>query len=1268
MEQQNLSQLQQEAFEHLLKGRARMALPLAEQLINENQNDSEAAVCYAWALLENNDPINAEKYMKQSAELPGDSTTARMYRAYLQMRLSSFEGAVYDFNMTEGKQKELLAWTYLNKAKALAAIGEIEKAGNFFTLALMIDNNANPEWKKLKVFFQKALELKKGNAINTANAKECIDLCTASLKQKEYWFSILAAKALVADQAIVAAFPEVELLELEAMFKLNQLEPVAEKVALLKKKLPEEEKIKTIEQALDNFKNKSVAPKISSSPATKEPEENKSSTSFYPSKCAEVFSMKLFDFRKDDKEKVCYSAINIEEIKEIGVEVIFNNPFYQKSEQSIRCFLAWYLEDDLIDQMNFELTIPADWDAMVFTRATDTKKNRFWGEGNARVELFFNKEKVAEKSFTIGAASVVEEEKKKEEKKEEGQADEVEEVNISQVLDELNAIVGLGSIKKSVNELIDYLEFMRERKQLGLKSKDQVTVHSVFLGNPGTGKTTVARLMGKIFKGMGLLPKGKVIEVDRSALVGQYVGETAQKTEKIIEQALGNVLFIDEAYTLVKKGASNDFGQEAIDVLLKRMEDKKGEFFVVVAGYPKEMQDFLDANPGLRSRFTHNFMFEDYQPDELLEIFKKLIKDEDYRITDDAEKVLLKELTNIYRTRDKNFGNARTVRKIFEDAKLEVSKRYLTLPKHERTQEKLTTVYPEDIKAIISPQKAKNDAKLPINEELLAEALAQIDKLTGLNSVKKDVREMVKLARYYNEIGENVRDKFTSHILFLGSPGTGKTTVARIICKIYAALTILPNGQLIETDRSGLVASYVGQTAEKTTAAINSSMGGTLFIDEAYTLVKGGDNDFGKEAIDTLLKRMEDDRGKFIVVAAGYTDEMKAFLESNPGMKSRFTKTFFFEDYTPEDLMEIFGVLCKKDSLRIEDSAKVLLMKHFNNIYRNRDKNFGNARIVRNLFDSATRNRVLRLTDIPSKELTEEMKITFVASDFDEIKQLEPVKKSIVTHGDSDKLEEYLQELNRLTGLDSIKENVTKLVSSLKVSKMRRERGMEVIQKPLHSVFTGNPGTGKTTVARIMSNIFKELGVIEKGQLVEVDRAQLVAGYSGQTAIKTDEVIKKALGGTLFIDEAYTLSRGGEDFGQEAIETLLKRMEDYKGQFIVIVAGYTNEMRTFMDANPGLTSRFINSFHFEDYNPDQLVSIATIMAKASGYLFDGGGGIALRKKFEEVYSKRDKNFGNARTARNILLEIITNQEERIAGLLNPSNDDLQLLKEVDILC
>ena len=1262
MENTELGKIQQEAFEHLHKGRSRLALPLAEKLIMQNPESSEAAVCYAWASLENGDVVTAEHYTNLSESLNDNSIIARMYRGYLQMRLSSFETAIYDFNMTEGKQKELLAWTYLNKSKSLASIGDFLKATSFFELCLMIDNNAHPEWKETRKYFN-ALE-KLGADIKKLSPdriSKILKLIVSGLKEKEYWFVLIAASRINSTTELYKKQPLLLLAELEAMLKMNQFTVLEEKLEQYEPYLKENDRYLSIKQSLEKYKTSRDNPVKTPDTDTAKQISNPELTD---NPYTEVFSVALFDADKqsDSEEKINHVEVNLQSQPNMGVEIICNNLFYNKEPKTHACFIAWYLNDDLVHQSTFTLEVPQDWDAFVIRDFSDARSNKFWENGNARVELFLNRQKIVAYSFKCGDQNVVSKidlSNKKSEPLEETI------VPNDNAMDELDKIIGLENVKSSVKELIDYLEFMKERKQLGLKAKDKISVHATFLGNPGTGKTTVARLMGRIFKSMGLLEKGEVIEVDRSALVGQYVGETAQKTEKIIEEAIGNVLFIDEAYTLVKKGAGNDFGQEAVDTLLKRMEDRKGEFFVIVAGYPREMDDFLSSNPGLKSRFTHHFTFDDYNPDELLKIFKSMMKDEDYRIMNSSEVMLSKELTNLYRNRDENFGNARTVRKLFEDVKMQVSKRYLSLEKHERTKEKLVTIFEEDIREIVSVKEEKSDFDVPVNEEMLNEALSELNKLVGLSSVKKDVNELIKLAKFYRESGDDLRSKFSSHILFLGNPGTGKTTVARILAKIYSALGILPGGQLIETDRQGLVASYVGQTANLTTEIINKSMGGTLFIDEAYSLVKAGGQDFGQEAIDTLLKRMEDDRGKFIVIAAGYTEEMKSFLESNPGLKSRFTKTFHFEDYNPVECMTILKAMSSKNNLVMNDEAQSALDKYLNKLYRERDKNYGNARLVRNMFDSINKKHSLRLVELDQESITNEIKSTVTVEDLEDILP-KKVQKSFAIKGDAEKLDEYLNTLKSMTGLDEVKEGVEKIVGSIKITQMRKERGMEVIQKSLHAVFTGNPGTGKTTVARLLSNIFKELGILAKGQLVEVDRAQLVAGYSGQTAIKTDEIIQKALGGTLFIDEAYTLSRGSGDFGQEAIDTLLKRMEDYKGQFIVIVAGYTNEMKIFVDSNPGLASRFTNTFHFADYNPDQLTEIAMSMAKSSGYEFDESGLNALIARFTELYDNRDGNFGNARTARNVLLEVISNQESRLSLMINPSDDDLRKLNEQDV--
>ena len=237
--------------------------------------------------------------------------------------------------------------------------------------------------------------------------------------------------------------------------------------------------------------------------------------------------------------------------------------------------------------------------------------------------------------------------------------------DIENILQELNNLIGLKQLKTEINNLVNFLKIQQQRQEHGLP-QIPLTLHLVFCGSPGTGKTTVARLIGKIYHELGILKKGHCIETDRSGMVAQYVGHTAIKTEKLIESALDGVLFIDEAYTLKPENADKDFGQEAIDTLLKRMEDYRDRLVVIVAGYPDEMSRFIQSNPGLQSRFTRYFTFEDYRPEELLAIFEKICQSHHYQINSDARKTLLSKFTDLYKSRDKNFGNGRLVRNIFE--------------------------------------------------------------------------------------------------------------------------------------------------------------------------------------------------------------------------------------------------------------------------------------------------------------------------------------------------------------------------------------------------------------------------------------------------------------------------------------------------------------------------------------------------------------------------------------------------------------------------
>lgn len=555
------------------------------------------------------------------------------------------------------------------------------------------------------------------------------------------------------------------------------------------------------------------------------------------------------------------------------------------------------------------------------------------------------------------------------------------------LLNELDSLIGLNEIKKKVKEYTTYLNFLKIRKEKGFDDNERINLHAVFTGNPGTGKTTVANMLGMIYHQMGLLSKGHVLEVDRSDLVAEYIGQTAPKTKEAIKKARGGILFVDEAYALARKNDdSKDFGKEAIEILLKEMSDGEGDLAIIVAGYPNEMNIFLESNPGMRSRFSMYYDFVDYMPQELMEIARFTMEKRGVNLSITAEEYLYKKMVDAYRNRDTTFGNARYVNTLIDESKMNMGLRLMQSNNPETlTNEELSTIQSADIERIFEGKK-KGIADIPIDEDLLKQALITLHHLIGLESVKNEIDELVKLVRFYREIGKDVRQSFSLHAVFTGNPGTGKTTVARILAQIYKALGILERGNLVECDRQALVGGFVGQTAIKTAELIDKAKGGVLFIDEAYALSEGGENDFGKEAIETLLKRMEDNRGNFIVIVAGYTDNMRRFLESNPGLRSRFDRELHFDDYGAEELYQIAVKMLQGNNIQADEAASNHLQNYFANLFANRNQYFGNARNVRKVIEDVIKTQHLRLAKLPATERTLEMINTLYLADVESLK------------------------------------------------------------------------------------------------------------------------------------------------------------------------------------------------------------------------------------------------------------------------------------------
>ena len=543
--------------------------------------------------------------------------------------------------------------------------------------------------------------------------------------------------------------------------------------------------------------------------------------------------------------------------------------------------------------------------------------------------------------------------------------------SFEEVMIKLNDLIGLTAIKKQVSDHANYIKFLQLRKEKGFEEKEAVNVHSVFIGNPGTGKTTVATMMGLLYRKMGLLSKGHVHEVDRVDLVGEYIGQTAPKVKEAIEKARGGVLFIDEAYALARSNEdTKDFGREVIEILVKEMSNGQGDMAVIVAGYPKEMKQFMDSNPGLKSRFKLYFEFSDYLPQELSQIADYACIQKGVKLTTAARAEIDEIIIEAFRKRDRSFGNARFVYDLIEKTKINLGLRIMAAPDpHIFEMEELELIQAQDVYSLKDQTKAELP-QIPVDEQLLKESLGELNQLIGMKSVKAQINELVRLVRFYRETGKDVLNGFFLHTVFIGNPGTGKTTVARILTKIYKALGVLERGHMVETDRQGLVAGYIGQTAIKTDERIAESLGGVLFIDEAYALTNrsnGGQGDFGDEAIQTLLKRMEDHRGRFFVFVAGYPDNMESFLKANPGLSSRFDKILKFDDYEPEELTHIALQMLEMRGLLPTPEATKHLKAYLEFLYEYRDKYFGNARTVRNIVTEAIKNQNLRLAAL-SKE------------------------------------------------------------------------------------------------------------------------------------------------------------------------------------------------------------------------------------------------------------------------------------------------------------
>ncbi|WPH02844.1 Hypothetical protein R9X50_00571200 [Acrodontium crateriforme] len=739
-------------------------------------------------------------------------------------------------------------------------------------------------------------------------------------------------------------------------------------------------------------------------------------------------------------------------------------------------------------------------------------------------------------------------------------------------MNELMAMIGLEEVKAkflSIKAEIDLA--VRQRRSL----KDE-RFSAMLLGNPGTGKTTVARLYCKFLTSVGALPGNHIEETTGSRLASGGPQGCQSIIETIMKKG-GGALFIDEAYQLISSQSHR--GSDVLDFLLAEVENLRGKIVFILAGYNKQMEELLSHNPGLPSRFPCELQFNDYTDQELLRILQYQIAKKylgALHVEGGLNGLYMRIVaTRVGRGRGKpGFGNARAI----ENALGQISSRQANRIHRERLSGKVV----EDLKMTQEDLIGLEPSKVLENND----SWIQLSRMIGLTSVKDSLKGLLSSIQqnYLRELDEKPLVEFSLNRVLIGSPGTGKTTVAKRYGQILADVGLLSRGEVVIKTPADFIGSAMGQSEKITKAILESTKGKVLVIDEAYGLsstMNGGADPYKTAVIDAIVGEIQstpgDDR---CVLLLGYEDQMEAMFQTvNPGLSRRFpmASAFRFEDFTDDELRQILDLKLKQQGLSITDEARRVAAKILQRA-RNRP-NFGNAGEIDIMLNDAKLRQQKRAStaEFGSRKTSDVM---LHAKDFDP---------------DFNRISNAETNIEKLfADVIGARNIVEKLLSYQHIARRMTAHGLDPRdQIPFNFLFRGPPGSGKTTTARKMGKVYFDMELLNTAEVIECSATELVGEYIGQTGPKTQKLLEKGLGKVLFIDEAYRLADG--PYAKEAMDEIVNCLTNPKFAYklIVILAGYPRDINILMATNPGLISRFPETIEFESLKPDDCINLLT---------------------------------------------------------------------------
>ncbi|KAI8995867.1 P-loop containing nucleoside triphosphate hydrolase protein [Gaertneriomyces semiglobifer] len=761
----------------------------------------------------------------------------------------------------------------------------------------------------------------------------------------------------------------------------------------------------------------------------------------------------------------------------------------------------------------------------------------------------------------------------------------------SAAMDKLLQLTGLNKVKRAAIQLFESAAaFMK----MSLKDRkaNTLTLNYCFLGNPGTGKTTVARLFAEILHDSQLREKNTFIETTAQKLKD----EGTDKFRQLVKDAEHGVLFIDEAHDIDPMG---DFkGKPIVAELLTIAENERDKLSIILAGYEDDMNKKLYAfNDGLKSRFEE-ILFEDFDEYDLSTVWCGMLADRGWVADKQVGNLVVKRL--VKQANRKGFGNARSVRKCLEAATKKAMSR-------------------DDFEGRLELQVIDVAGEDPMNNAKLKLLLDELNEKTGWGTIKHSVNELLSVCQknYERELQGIEPLAIFVNRLCLGSPGTGKTTFATLYSKILKQLNILSVGEVVMKTASDFVGQHVGESQTKTGAILEAAKGKVLVIDEAYNL---DDNMYGKQVLDVFVEKVQGPQDDMAVLMLGYEEPMLAMLRNqNAGLARRFPPeyAFRFEDYTDMELREIFLASARKANVAPPSLGVMEQVLHVLTKQRSMP-NFGNAGTVNTLLANAISKAVLR------QNVSD--KIVLEPADFET---------------GARRMNDPFAPLNDLYRVDNIRRELTKLRDTFLVA---QDEGKT--PDVGHFVFRGSPGTGKTTVARVMGSILFSLGLLPVERVVDTTGLELTGEYVGHTKKRVEEKLGEARGGILFIDEAYTLGQGA--FGSEALTALVAAMTNpkYKGT-VIVIAGYPTDIDMMLAQNAGLKSRFNRYIDFEDWSASDAVNLFSDRAKTDNYRLDEEVTRVLQDGLSQL--RQLPGWGNGRDVNQLWEQTLSTRASRVVS-------------------